>query len=138
MSLELNDSVQDMIGQCLKALAEAHEGKYPAEKAERTAALFLDVQMRLTDVVASFEFKKQMAKNELERLSGEKYFLFKNSSSDKKITEAALDHSLAKDEDVFKVKQSLAEADKEQKKWQNVMTIMSNGHIYFRNLGKNN
>jgi hypothetical protein len=134
----MNEDLQRMIDNCLKALTEAHEGRYLPEKAERTAALFLDAQMRLADVVSSAEFKRQMAKNELERISAEKYFFIKNgSSSDKKVTEATLDHAIARDADVFKVKEELARADSDQKKWQHIMNIMSNGHIYFRNVGKN-
>ena len=134
----MDENLSKMIERCMHELSEAHEGRYSPEKAERTAALFLDAQMRLTDMIAEAEFKRQMAKNELERISAEKYFLTKSAStSSVKLTEEALKHALSKDEDVYKVKEAVAKAESEQRKWQNVLGIMSNGHIFFRNVGKN-
>lgn len=131
----MDEKLSAMLSECMKELEAAHESRYPPEKADRTAALFLSTQLRLTDYAVDLDFKAKMAKNEVERVEAEKYFDFKGEAA--KLTEAALKHATSKDESVNEVKAKLARAESEQKKITNVMNIMNNGHIFFRTISKN-
>ena len=136
----MDEQLQTMITSCMKELEAAHEARYAPERADRTAALFLDTQLRLASYVVDIDFRTRMSKNELDRVSAEKYFELKAAAltgADKKMTEASLEHAIAKDEAVYKVKEEVARSESEQKKWANVMSIMNNGHIFFRTVSKN-
>lgn len=133
------ENLEKMIETCLQELSLAYQGKCNIDKAEKNAALFLEVQLMLADYVANAELKARMAKNEVERLSAEKYFMFKISlGSDKKVTEAMLENAIAKDSDVLKVKEEVAKNEADFKKWGYVMNTLKDGHIYYRTLSKNN
>ncbi len=135
---KMNDSLKELIERCMKELNDAHENRHITDQADRVAALFLDVQMQLADYIVELDFKTKMAKNELSRVEGVKYFDYKSApGADKKMTDAAVQHAIAKDEEVFKVKTELAQHESNQKKWANVMGIMNNGHIFFRTISKN-
>ncbi len=134
----MDESLEQLINFCLDELGKAYQGKYDPDRAEKSAALFLEVQLKLADYVSSVEFRARMAKSEVERVSAEKYFVIKNGSVDKKLSEAALEHSLAKDEDILKIKKDVIKNETEYKKWQYVMNSLQNGHIYFRSLAKHN
>jgi hypothetical protein len=130
-------SLEKLLDKCLAELDLAHNGKCEPDRAERTAALFLEMQFRLSEFLSASELKAKMKKSEVESVSGVKYFEYKTGSSvDKKPTEASLDQSIAKDADICKLKEEMFKYEAEVKKWNYVMNILSNGHIYFRNLGK--
>ena len=130
-------SLEKLLDKCLGELDLAYNGKCDPERAERNAALFLEMQIRLSEYLSSSELKAKMKKSEVENISGIKYFEYKAGSvGDKKPTEASLDQSIAKDADICKLKEEMFKYEAEVKKWNYVMNILSNGHIYWRNLGK--
>lgn len=132
------EKMEKLLDKCLSELTLAYNGDCTAERAEKNAALFLEMQLRLSEYLANAELKAKMSKNEVERLSSHKYFEYKNGSlgSEKKLTEASLEHSITKDEEIFKLKEELIRHEAEYKKWNFIINVLSNGHIYFRNLGK--
>lgn len=132
------EDLEKLLDKCINELSEIQKGEYSPEKAERNAALFLEMQIRLADYLSVAEMKAKMAKSEMERVASNKYFEYKQGSigGDKKMTEVALEHMVAKNEEVFKMKQEMVEYEAEYKKWNYVIGILSNGHILCRNLGK--
>lgn len=133
-----DDSLNQLLEKCLDELKLAYNGDCPPERAERNAALFLEMQMRLAGHVSDAELKAKMAKNECERMCSEKYFEYKGGGGGegKKMTEAALEHAVTKDEAVFKIKEDIIRNEAEYKKWNYIINTLSNGHIFYRNLGK--
>lgn len=131
-------TLENLLEKCLSELKLAHQGECPPERAEKNAALFLEMQLRLSEHVSDAELKAKMAKNEVERISAQKYFEYKNGAlgNEKKLTEAALEHAISKDEEVFKLKEEVVKNESEYKKWNYIINVLSNGHIYYRNLGK--
>ena len=77
------------------------------------------------------------SKNEVSRLEGEKYFEYKNSNIDKKITENMITNYVAKDPDICKAKQEYVKFEANLKKWTFLLNSLKDGHIFFRNLAKN-
>lgn len=132
------EKLSKMIDNCLEELRCAHQGECQSDRAERTAALFLEVQIQLADYLSQVELKAKGTKNEVERLSSQKYFEFKTDgmTGGQKLSEAALEHSISKDDAICSLKDKLIRAEAEGKKWNYVITMLSNGHIYFRNLSK--
>jgi len=131
------ESLSKMLEKCLSELHKAYEGDCDAERAERNAALFLEMQIKLAEVISQAELRAKSAKNEIDRLSAEKYFEFKSAGGEgKKMTEVALEQSINKDVDVNKVKAENIKFEAEYKKWNFIMQTLSNGHIYFRNVSK--
>ena len=136
MPYDLND-VQKLIEDCIKETETAHSQKYEPERADRTAALFLETQLKLSYALEGVELKVKHLKNEISRIEGEKYFDLKMTSSDKKITESALTQGVAKDSDVASAKKDHAEAEAAYKKFTYILNTLKDGHVYFRTLGKN-
>lgn len=133
----MKERLEKLLEQCLNELERAHNGSIEPDKAERNAALCLELQIRLSDYLASAELKAKTVKNETERLVSQKYFEYKNNGiGDKKMTEAALEHAVAKDEEVFKMKEEMIKQEAEYKKWNYIINILSNSHIFYRNLTK--
>jgi hypothetical protein len=130
------EHLSKLLEECLNELNMAYKGKCDADRAERNAALFLEMQIKLADVVSQAELNAKSQKNELERVSSSKYFEYKSGGGDKKITEASLEHSVNKDEEVCRIKSEMIKFEADYKKWQYVINILSNGHIYYRNLSK--
>lgn len=115
----------------------ASRDKYDSEKADRTAALLLTAQMRLAFLIEDVEMKAKHAKNEIVRIEGEKYFEGKISGGDKKTTENMLVNYVAKSPDIVAAKTECATHEAALKKWNYVLNVLKDGHIYFRNIGKN-
>lgn len=134
------ESLEKLLEKCLSELNLAYQGECDANRAEKNAALFLEMQLRLADFNAQAELKAKSAKNELERLSSQKYFEYKSGSigNDKKLTEAALEHSIAKDDAVCELKGQVIKLESEYKKWNYIINTLANGHVYYRTIGKNN
>lgn len=145
------EQLEEMLGKCLSELKLAADGKCNGDRADKNAALFLEVQINLSDYVSTAELKVKMAKNELERLSGQKYFEYKNGlpatiPADKnrtgsiiafgKMTEAGLEQALCQDKEIAELKGEISKAEAEHKKWNYLLSTLSNGHIYYRNLGR--
>ena len=128
--------VEEVIEKCFKEMEQASRAKYDAEQADRTAALCLMAQMKLSMLIEEIELKAKMAKNEVSRIEGECYFNEKTNSNDKKLTESMLSHTIAKSAGIVDAKRACAEAESEVKKWNYVMKTIEASHIYFRNASK--
>jgi len=133
--IEFSDSEQ-LIEKCLVEINSASRENYDTDKADRTAAMFLEAQMKLSFLIEEVELKARSSKNEITRIEGEKYYDFKTSSGDKKMTENMLASSVAKDSDIVDAKLECAKQEAALKKWNYIMTSLKDGHVYFRNLSK--
>jgi len=133
-----NLNLDNLIDKCMSEIEKAAEEKLDPDNAEKVAALFLYVQLKLANLIEQVELKAKQAKNEVSRVESEKYFECKNSSaaSDKKITEATLTNYVLKDADVTQSKKDAAELESELKKWNYIINILKDGHVFFRNLSK--
>lgn len=134
--IDLSD-VESLVENCFNELQEASRDKYDTDKADRTAALFLMAQMKLSFLIEDTEMKAKNAKNEIIRIEGEKYFEYKMANADKKVTENMITNFVAKEPDIVLARRECAAQEATLKKWNYVMTVISNGHIYYRNLSKN-
>jgi hypothetical protein len=128
--------VEDLISSCLEETTKASRKKYDQEMAERTAAMFLVAQMKISFLIEEVELASKQAKNEIARLEAEKYFECKTSNVDKKITESMLTNFVAKNSEVMSAKTNAAQAEASLKKWSFILNTLKDGHIYFRNIGK--
>ncbi len=128
--------VEEVIEKCFKEIEAASRAKYDSDAADKTAALFLSAQIKLSMIIEDVEFKAKNAKNEIERVEGEKYFEYKNST-DKKITENMLVNSIAKEPEVVSIKKECASQEANLKKYIYILNALKDGHVYFRNLSKN-
>lgn len=129
--------IELVIGQCFEALSVASMEKCETDKADRTAALFLTAQMKLSFLIEDVEMKAKGSKNDITRIEGEKYFSYKDSNLEKKITENMLTSYLAKEPEVVLAKKECAQFESSLKKWNYILDTLKNGHVFFRNLGKN-
>lgn len=129
--------VESLIEECLTEMSDASREKYDAEKADRTAALFLKTQMKLSYLIEDIEMKSKNAKNEITRIEGEKYFEYKMQNDKIKITENMLSNHVNKDNDIVNAKIDCAKYESGLKKWNYLLGILKDGHIFFRNLSKN-
>jgi hypothetical protein len=130
--------VETLLEECFAEIETSARGKYDTDKADRTAALFLTAQMKLSFLIEAVELKARQAKNEITRIEGEKYFEHKTSGSfEKKITENMLTSLVAKEGDVVSAKTECAMQEAALKKWTYIFNTLKDSHIYFRNLSKN-
>ncbi len=134
--IDFND-VEKIIEKCFTEMEEASRSKYDADIADQTAALFLVAQMKLSLLIEDAELKVKNSKNEIIRLEGEKYFDYKIANADKKITENMLSSYVAKEPDIVRVRTENASAEANYKKWNYILNVLKDGHIFFRNLSKN-
>lgn len=125
------------IERCFKEIEASSRERYDAEKADRTAALFLSAQMKLSFLIEEVELRAKQSKNEVSRIEGEKYFEAKTTSTDKKITENMMTAQLAKDADIVSAKAACAREEASLKKWAYLMSSLKDGHIFFRGASKN-
>jgi hypothetical protein len=128
--------IEKLIEECFAEISASSREKYDTDKADRTAALFLAAQMKLSFLIEEIELHARQAKNEITRIEGEKYFEFKMGAGDKKITENMLASYVAKDTDIVSAKQAAAQQESALKKWNYVLSTLKDSHIYFRNLSK--
>lgn len=129
--------IENLVEQCFEQMQSASREKYDTDKADRTAALFLMTQLKLSLLVEEVEIKSRGAKNEISRIEGEKYFEYKTSNSDKKMTENMMASYISKDNDIVASKAEYTKHEANLKKWNYVLDVLKDGHIYFRNIGKN-
>jgi hypothetical protein len=135
------EDLENLLNKCLAELNSASIGNCESEKAEKNAALFLEMQIRLAEYLSSAELNAKMAKNEVERLSSQKYFEYKNGSilateNKGKLTEAALEHSVSKDNEVFALKEKVIKYEADYKKWNYIYNVLANGHILYRGMSR--
>jgi len=126
-----------VINKCFAAMTTSSMEKMDTQEADKIAALFLVAQMKLSFIIENVEMLARGAKNEITRLEGEKYFEYKNSNLDKKITENMMSSYLAKDADIMKARQEHAKYESELKKWNYLLSTLKDGHYYFKNNSKN-
>ena len=129
--------VEDLIDRCFSEMHEASRDRYDAEKADKTAALFLMAQMKLSFLIEEVELKAKNAKNEITRIEGEKYFEYKTINADKKVTENMITNFVAKEPDIVNARRECATFEATLKKWNYVLASLKDGHVFFRNLSKN-
>ena len=85
--------IEQVIEECFNETKQASRAKYDSDKADRTAALFLVAQMKLSFLIEEIELQAKQAKNEILRIEGEKYFNVV-VEGEKKITENIKIHKL--------------------------------------------
>jgi hypothetical protein len=129
--------IEKVIEECFNELTAASREKYDSDKADKTAALFLCAQMKLSFVIEEVELQAKQAKNEITRIEGQKYFEYKTSNAEKKITENTLASHLSKDPDIVKAKLDAATSEASLKKWQFLMSTLKDSGYFFKNQGKN-
>jgi hypothetical protein len=129
--------VEKLLDECFTEIEASARAKYDSDKADRTAALFLSAQMKVSFLIESVELKARQAKNEITRIEGQKYFEHKTSASDKKLTENMLSSLVAKEPEVVSAKNECATQEASLKKWNYVMNTLRDAHVYFRNVSKN-
>ena len=129
--------IESLIERCFEEMQAASRETYDADKADRTAALFLMSQLKLSFLIEDAEMISRGSKNEISRIEGEKYFEYKMTNSDKKITENMAASYISKDTDIVSSKAEHVKQEANLKKWNYVLDVLKDGHIYFRNLSKN-
>jgi len=132
----LENAVKRMVSEVSQELRLVHSGKYDEKRAIKTAALALKTQIDLAEFLSDVEGTAKGAKNEVKAVEAEVYFDHR-SSSEKKITEGALQQVVAKDKRTTLAEAKAVEAEKIAKKWGIVFGTMKEAHIFFRTLGKN-
>ena len=81
---------------------------------------------------------RHLRKNEIARIEGEKYFIYKTSGNEKsKITENMLTNHVAKEPEIVATKLECAKQEATLKKWNYVLNTLKDAHVYFRNVSKN-
>lgn len=130
------DAVEALIEKLLAELNAAYVAPYDPDKAERTAAAFLTAQFELARFISSVEVRARNLKRDVERVSAETYYKYKDSATDRKLTEVAINQLVSKDPAVLDAKSEHNEADAETKKWNLVFGILRDGHYFFRNVAK--
>ena len=96
--------VEELISQCFSETEKASRENYDFMKADKTAALFLTAQYKLSLLIEDIEFDAKNSKNEVSRLEGEKYFEFKTENADKKTTDSMINAYIAKSQDIIDAK----------------------------------
>jgi hypothetical protein len=129
--------VEELISQCFSETEKASRENYDFMKADKTAALFLTAQYKLSLLIEDIEFDAKNSKNEVSRLEGEKYFEFKTENADKKTTDSMINAYIAKSQDIIDAKKSYAKNESILKKYNFILNTLKDGHVYFRNLNKN-
>jgi hypothetical protein len=130
------DKVEEMAAALTTAMDEVYQGKFDVTKTERMAALALGAQMELAKFLADAEWRAKQGKQEVKYISAEAHGKYKSVPSEKKLTDAALEHLVNKDKDVRSAESKLADLEREVKKWQYVHGTLKDAHVFFRNLGK--
>ena len=131
----LEGSVKRMVSEVSSELRLVHSGRYDEKRAIKTAAIALKAQMDLAEFLSDVEGTAKGTKNEVKAIEAEVYFDHR-SSSEKKMTEGALQQVVAKDKRTIAAEAKAVEAEKTAKKWGIVFGTMKEAHIFFRTLGK--
>lgn len=128
---------EELVQKCFTELQLASQEKYDTEKAEKTAAMFLAAQIKLAFFIEDIESAARHSKAYIEKIEADKYFEIKDgATSGKKITEAALEQSVAHDTAVVDAKKANCDAEAELRKFNYLMASLKEGHIFFRGMGR--
>jgi hypothetical protein len=135
-STETESLVKEMVSEISHELVLVHSGRYDEKRAIKAAALALKIQLDLADFLSDVEASAKGLKIEVKGVESEIYYENKSSSSEKKISEAALQQSISKDKRYCDAELKSIKAEKTAKKWALIFGTMKEAHIFFRNLGK--
>lgn len=127
-------AVETMLSEVVSELGLVHSGTYDIDRARRTAALALKAQIEMAEYISDLEGQARGLKNMIESAEADAYFDAKDSS-EKKISEAALQQMVNKNKKVAQAKSDAINAEREFKKGSNMFTILKDAHIFFRNIG---
>jgi hypothetical protein len=128
--------IEQVVEACYEEMKAASRDRYDAKEADKTASLCLTAQLKLSMLIEDTELLAKHSKNEVARIEAEKYFEYKTSGGEKK-TEAMINAYVAKSPEVVSAKRECAEKEAAIKKWNYVLGVLNNSHVFFRNLGKN-
>lgn len=129
------ENIESMIEVLRSAMEEIYHGNFDYSKSDKMAALALTAQIDLAKFSADAEWRARQSKVEIKHISAEVNYKYR-TSSDKKISEAALEQLVNKDQDVKNAELKMAEHERDAKRWQNYLSTLKDTHIYFRNLNK--
>jgi hypothetical protein len=130
-------SLEDLITKCLSETQAFQNGSYAIDKADKTAAMFLEAQLRLGYYLEEVELNAKNLKNQITKIEAEKYFEYKLANTGK-VTEGVLTNSVAKDDAVVLAKKLAAEAESTLKKWAYISNTLKDAHVFFRTVAKGN
>lgn len=131
--------VSKMISLLIESMDEVYQNTFDTLGAERIAALALKCRMELAEFIKDSELRFRQSKNDLKLVRAEaKYKYHKQALEEdkKKPADATLEMLVDKDEEVRDGENRVAELEVEAKKWQNLLGIVQDAHIFFRNLNK--
>jgi hypothetical protein len=129
---------EQLISKVMIETAKAHNEKYDAEKAEKTAAMCLDARMHLSKFIEDVELRARQSKSDIERVEAERYFVYRDSKTEKKATEQSLKQFVAQDEFVIEANKQCAKAEAELKKWSYLMDCLKDSFYYFKSIATKN
>jgi hypothetical protein len=137
--LTLADKVIAMANEIMEELDLVHSGriKYDIDRAKKTAALALKVQIHMAEFLAEEECVAKRARNNVKFAEAEASFEARAAApAGKKLTDAAAKETVARDVSVLKAENDAIDAEKTYKKWSLIFGSMRDAHVYFRNLGQ--
>lgn len=130
------ERIESMLNVLQNAMDSVYQGHFDYAKAERMAALALTAQMELAKFSADAEWRAKHAKLEIKHVSAEANYKYRTTTTEKKLSEAALEQLVNRDPNVIKAELNMAEIERDSKQWQNYYGTLKDAHIFFRNLGK--
>lgn len=135
-NLTRGQKIEAMLSVLQSAMNSVYLGQFDYSKSERMAALALTAQMELAKFSADAEWRAKHAKLEIKHVSAEANYKLRTTSTEKKISEAALEQLVNRDPNVIKAELNMAEIERDAKQWQNYYGTLRDAHVFFRNLGK--
>lgn len=129
------EPLDEMVEEIMKELQIVHSGVYyEPDKARRTAAKALSIQIYLSKFLASKEADSKSAKLEIDQSEADEYFQAIPSEG-KKPSDAYLDRAISKSQKVKETKIQQIKAEQEWKQWLYVFNALKEAHIFFRSIG---
>lgn len=129
----------NMLQQFLQKLESKIKSAYTEgvtmDEAEKLAAEFLHAQMVIAGELRKKDLDSRMRKSGLKAIRAAVYHQIV-SSSEKKPTEGAIEHSLNLDKDVASEQDAYDNAEVEKDELERYYNICREGHIYFRGIAK--
>jgi hypothetical protein len=116
-------------------IKNAYEQGVTLEESERMASEFLYAQMQISSELKKADLNARMRKTGVKAIRGALYGDI-CSKSDKKPTEAAIDHQLNTNELVKGEQNDLDQAEVDKAELERYFDIFSNAHIHFRGIAK--
>jgi hypothetical protein len=128
--------VSELIEKGLVELQKAQTEKYDIDRADKTASLFLIIQVKMANLLEDLELKAKHSKNMITSIEADVYYKIKSENTSGKITEGALTSLIAKDEKVREAKEQAAKDEANLKKYNYLSNTIKDGHHYFKSLAK--